>query len=168
MKNNLKKIGFAAIIFAASSFAFTSCVKKTAKVEVDNDSIVVVEEVPTTATKDYSVYTFEQKNEVVTDAKAELDALNKRIDELKAEADRNKDLSAEAKARYDQAVKDLEKARDDYKTRVDVLEKSTVDTWEAARKDIADAYNSAAQGIENTYNNAKNAINNAIDSIQAN
>ena len=166
MKNNLKKIGFAAMIFAASSFAFTSCVKKTAKVETDNDSIVVVEEV--TTTKDYSGYTYEQKSEVVADAQAELDAINKRIDELKAEADSKSDLSTEAKANYDQAVKDLEKARDDYKTRVDELEKSTAETWEAAKNDIANAYNSAVQGIENTYNNAKDAINRGIDSIQSN
>lgn len=162
MKKNFRKIGFVALVLAAASFTFVSCNKKAEKEQVEeSDSIVVVEEIPTT--KDYGVFTYEQKDEVITDAKAELDAINKKIDELKAEvADKQKELSAETKAAYENAIKDLEKTRDDYKAKVDALEKSTADTWEAAKTDIANTYNAAAQSVENTYNNAKSAVTDAV------
>ena len=180
MKKNLSKIGFMALILAASTLAFTACNKKAASTEstemAESDSIVIVEEIP--ETKDYSAFTFEQKNEVIADAKAELDVLNKKIDDLKAEAkDTKKELSADVKSNYEKAIKDLEKSRDEYKQKVDALEKSTAETWEAAKTDIANAYNTAAQGIEKTLTNtkskvtgavedAKEAVNKGIDSLQ--
>ena len=166
MKKNLSKLGLIAVIFAALTFAFTSCNKKAEKTEtVESDSIVIVEEIP--ETKDYSAFTFEQKDEVIADAKAELDVINKKIDELKAEtANKQKELSDEAKTSYDTAIKDLEKARDDYKLKVAELEKSTAETWEAGKTDIANAYNTAAQGVENTYSNVKTAVSGAVDNAK--
>ena len=163
MKKNVTKIGFVAVLLAASTFAFTSCNKKAEKTEIiESDSIVIVEEVP--ITKDYSTYTFEQKNDVIADAKAELNVINEKIDDLKADVkDKKNELSAEAKTNYEKAIKDLEKSRDDYKVKVDALEKSTNETWEAAKTDIANAYNTAAQGVENTYNNAKSAVTGAVE-----
>ncbi|MHB9055913.1 MAG: sll1863 family stress response protein [Paludibacteraceae bacterium] len=169
MKKNLTKIGFAAIILAASTFTFTSCNKKAEKAETtDGDSIAVVEEV-TTTTKDYSTYTFEQKNEVVADAKTELESINQKINELKADTKaKEKALSAESKANYEKAIKDIELARDEYKIKIDALEKSTADTWDAAKTDFANAYNTAAQTVENTYNDAKTAITGAIENAVSN
>lgn len=177
MEKNVTKIGLMAVMFAASAIAFTACNKKVEKVEeAEGDSIVVVEEIP--VSKDYTAYTFEQKNEVVADAKAELDAINKKIDELKAEAAaKQQELSAEAKSGYDNAIKELEQTRDGFKVKVDELEKSTAETWEATKTDVANAYNTAAQGVENTFNkakdvvsgavkNAKDAVNSGIDSVQ--
>ena len=163
MKTNVTKIGLVAVILAASTFAFTSCNKKAEKPEtMESDSIVIVEEIPTT--KDYSAFTFEQRNDVIADSKGELDLINKKIEELKADLkDKKNELSAEAKTNYEKAIIDLEKSRDDYKVKVDALEKSTAETWEAAKTDIANAYNTAAQGVENTFNNAKSAVTGAVD-----
>ena len=46
------------------------------------------------------------------------------------------------------------------------LEKSTAETWEAAKTDIANAYNTAAQGVENTYSNVKTAVSGAVDNAK--
>lgn len=163
MEKNLTKIGFAAIVLAASTFTFTSCNKKAEKAEtIVGDSIATVEEV--TTTKDYSTYTFEQKNEVVADAKTELESINQKINELKADTKaKQKAFSAESKANYDKAIKDMELARDEYKVKIDELEKSTADAWDATKTDFANAYNTAARTVENTYNDAKTAITGAIE-----
>ena len=46
---------------------------------------------------------------------------------------------------------------------MDALEKSTAETWEAAKTDIANAYNTAAQGIENTLTNTKSKVTGAVE-----
>lgn len=169
MKKNVTKIGFVVVLFAASTFAFTSCNKKGEKAastettdSVEIDSLVTVEVIPDT--KDYSAFTFEQKNEVMADAKAELEVINKKIEQLKADLkDKKNEFSGEAKTNFEKSIKDLEKSRDEYKLKVDALEKSTAETWEAAKTDIANAYNTAAQGVENTFSNAKSTVTGAVD-----
>ena len=80
---------------------------------MENDSIVIVEEIP--ETKDYSDYAFDKKIEVIDDSKADFDAINKKIEELKAEAVQlQQEHSEDTKAAYENAIKELEKTRDEY------------------------------------------------------
>ncbi len=118
-------------------------------------------------TRDFTVYTYEQKDEAVREANNELDKLNSRIDEWKAEANAKSDeLSAEAKAEYEQAIADLEKTRDDYQAEVDKLQNSTQENWEQAREDIGRKYDNVKKEIERGWENFKEDVDRSVQEAE--
>lgn len=168
MQKKVRKIGFLVVILTTSAIVFTACNKKNEKtetLEIDSDSIILVEELP--EVKDYNIYSFEQKELVVSDAKKELAKINQNIDELKAEInDKTQEITDEAKAEKESAIKELEKIRDDFKSKIKDVEKSTADTWDTVKKDITSAYGSTFKSADEVYSKVKSITINSIDKVK--
>jgi len=96
------------------------------------------------AAQDMKDYTFAQKAEFVTAMQAQLDALNKDLDQLSAKIDKSSDaVKAEAKPKL-QALRDqvtqLNKQLDDAKN-------ATESTWDSVKSGFSKAYDATKDGF---------------------
>lgn len=154
------------VIAVMAVIGLLSCNNNNKQREEPKDGVRI--EIPTPdGPQDFTVYTYEQKDEAVRKANDELDKLNKRIDELKADAkDKSAELSDEAKADYEKAIADLEKTRDAYKDDVDKLQNSTEENWEQVRKDIGSTYDKVKEKVERGWENLKEGVNQTVEEAE--
>lgn len=149
------------------SVTFFSCKSGNASFEEEanaNDSLVVVVEMPNK--KDYTMYEFSQKSQVVADAKKEFEAFKLQLSNLKLalKADSN-NIASDKKLSYESAIKETEKSQSEYQKKIAALEKSNAENWESVKTDIANAYNTLKQNIANVSDVADNKSSTKNDSV---
>jgi F0F1-type ATP synthase membrane subunit b/b' len=166
MKKNLFAITGTMVLSLMAVILFTSCnERKQTKEEVS------VEITGTDTVTNFTVYTYEEKNVALSEARKKLDEMNRQIDEWKDDANAKAgELSADAKAASDKAIADLERKRDEFKAEVEALENSTEDNWEEAKRDIGNKYdevtNDLKRGWKNLKENVKETVDDAEEAIQ--
>ncbi|WP_298646783.1 hypothetical protein [uncultured Proteiniphilum sp.] len=165
----LARNGTLLVITLTAILTLASCNNQQRKEQTEGRTEVVKIETatPGDSTKNFTVYTYEQKDEAVREANSELDKLNRQIDELKADANaRSAELSAEVKADYQKAITDLEKTRDDYKAEIEKLQNSTQENWEQTKRDISSKYENAKRGVERGWKNFKEDVNRSVEEVE--
>lgn len=147
----MKSINNRVLLLMSCFFLFflLSCKSNKEREEpINNDSIVIVEELP--FLKDYDVYTFKYKDEIMLDANKELKKFDQKIEELKDLLKLYKDKTDDdAVGSYDDFIVEIENSREGYKNSVEALKKSTSEDWDNLKTDVANAYNTLLQYIEN-------------------
>lgn len=161
------------ITFAvASVFVLASCTNpnKTKQDEVvleNNETVVVIDHDYDDTRRDFSKYTYSERDIFVTDANEELDNINRDIDRLKAELKNAGDnISAETRANYEKNIAELEKTRDEYKVELNKANNSTEATWEKTRQDIGHAYDKTRDGIKKGWDEVKRGVNEGVDKMK--
>ena len=116
--------------------------------------------------KDYTMYEFNQKSQVVADAKKELETFKLQISNLKLalKADSSR-IATDKKLNYESAIKETEKSQSEYQKKIAALEKSNAENWESVKTDIANAYNTLKQNIANVGDVADNKSSTKNDSV---
>lgn len=153
-----------AIMVMSMSVVLLSCNNKQKEVPKEE---VKVEVITPDGTKDFTLYTYEQKEEAVNEANKEIEQLNEKIDEWKADANAKSDeLSAEAKAKYEKAIADLEKTRDEYKADVEKLQNSTQEDWEQLKKDVGRKYDNTKKKFESGWENFKDDVDQSVEDVK--
>ena len=135
MKNKTLAVTFLSI----AAFAVGCDKKQTAEQQIDK-----VQTETKQAAQDMKDYTFAQKAEFVKAMQAQLDALNKDLDQLSAKIDKSSDaVKAEAKPKL-QALRNqaaqLNKQLDDAKN-------ATESTWDSIKAGFTKAYDSTKDGF---------------------
>ena len=166
IKNVTKTVFVAA--FAAGLTLFSCNNPKRQGTETGKDTVsVVIEDENKGTVKDFTVYTYAEKDKALTDANAELDRLNRQIDDMKADfKEKSKELSAEAKAEYEKSIAALEKERDEFKVEVDKIQDSTEENWEQLKKDVNRMYNKVAASVEKGWENFKEGVKDAVKDVE--
>jgi hypothetical protein len=158
------------ITFAvASVFVFASCTNpnKTKQDESNLETNKIAVEIKKDTLRDFSKYTYTERDKFVKDANEELDKINRDIDKLKAELENAGDnISAETRATYEKNIAELEKARDDFKTELDKVQDSSEDAWEKTRQDVGHAYNKTRDGIKKGWEEVKNFVGDGVDKVK--
>ena len=126
-------------VLAVAAFAVGCGKQETATQQIEK-----VQTETKQAAQDMKVYTFAQKAEFVKAMQAQLDALNKDLDQLSAKIDKSSDaVKAEAKPKL-QALRDqaaqLNKQLDDAKN-------ATESTWDSVKSGFAKAYDATKDGF---------------------
>ena len=105
---NLTKTALVALF--AVGLTLSSCTnQKKTEPQPEKDKVAVVIE-KDGKTKDFTVYTYAEKDKALADANAEIDRINKEIDKMTADLkNKSNELSAEAKAQYEKSIAALEK-----------------------------------------------------------
>lgn len=159
--NKLSSICFLLSIIVLSSLS--SCKRNQNQNEIKElDSLVIVEEIH--FLKNYDVYTFKYKDEVVTDANRELENMEQSIKSIKDEINNKKDsISEEAKNTYDELLSSIDETKEKYIDIIEKLKESTSSDWDNHKTDAANAYNKLLQDIENINEKLKTNIEGAIN-----
>lgn len=164
---NLTKTVFVAAFAGAMIFSSCNNPKQQQNAGTDKDTQVAVIEDDGVKTKDFTVYTYAEKDKALADANAELDKLNGKIDEMKADLKaKSEELSDEAKAEYEKSIAALEKERDEFKAEADKIQNSTEEDWEQLKKDISTTYNEAAANVEKGWENFKDGVEKAAQDVK--
>ena len=138
MKNKTLAITFLSIA------AFAVGCSKEQKEQTTNQQIETVKTETKQAAQDMKDYTYAQKAEFVKAMQAQLDTLNKDLDQLSAKIDKSSDtVKAEAKPKL-QALRDqaaqLNKQLDDAKN-------ATESTWDSVKAGFQKAYDATKDGF---------------------
>lgn len=153
----------------ASVFVFASCTNpsKTEQDETNLGTNEIAVEIKKDTLKDFSKYTYTERDKFVIDANEELDKINRDIDKLKAELENAGDsISAEAKAGYEKNIAELEEARDDYKNQLDKVQDSSEDAWEKTRQDVGHAYDKTKDGIKKGWKEVRDFVGDGVDKVK--
>lgn len=120
--------------------AAASCGNKSNQPEetTENDSIVIIEELPDK--KDYTIYSYEQRGEITTDAKNELAKMKRRLEELKTEY-------ATVKENYEAAIQELEQTHTAFNEKFKAFGEAKPETWESAKRELTAAYGEVAKNL---------------------
>ena len=135
----MKNKTLAVTVLAVAAFAVGCGKQETASQQIEK-----VQTETKQAVQDMKDYTYAQKAEFVKTMQAQLDALNKDMDQLSAKIDSSSDaVKAEAKPKLqalrDQATK-LNKQLDDAKN-------ATESTWDSVKAGFAKAYDATKDGF---------------------
>lgn len=166
IKNVTKTVFVAA--FAAGLTLFSCNNPKQQGTTTGKDTVsVVIEDENKAAVKDFTVYTYAEKDKALTDANAELDRLNQQIDDMKADfKEKSNDLSAEAKAKYEKSIAAFEKEKDEFKIEVDKIQNSTEENWEQLKKDVNRTYNKVATSVEKGWGSFKERVKDVMKDVE--
>ena len=135
MKNKTLIITFLSI----AAFAVGCNKEQTTSQQMDK-----VQTETTQAAQDMKDYTFAQKAEFVKDMQAQLDTLNKDLDQLSAKIDSSSDaVKAEAKPKL-QALRDQTAKLN---TQLDDAKNATESTWDSVKAGFTKAYDSTKNGF---------------------
>lgn len=121
-------------VFVLSFSIFLSSCNKTNNENIEsteNDSVVIVEEI--VDKKDYTIYNFDQKEVVASDAKKELS-------KMKGETDRVKKEYETVKANYESAIEKLEEAHKNFSAQLDTFNRAKSEFWGTAKNDLTKSY----------------------------
>lgn len=163
---NFTKIAFVAAFAGTMLLSACNNPKQQKEVQTDKDTLAVVIE-DTKKTKDFTVYTYAERDKALADANAEIEKLNQRIDEMKADFKaKSNELSAEAKAEYEKSIAALEKERDEFKVEVDKIQNTTEENWEQLKKDVNKTYNKVATSIEKGWDNFKEGVKDVAKDVE--
>ena len=145
---------FLGLLLAAGLILSPSCKKK-----VDNfsetalDSLVIIEELP--MEKDYSVFHYSAKNDVLDDAKNELTRIDEKIEKLNNALDeKGEKLEEEALATYRTALEDIKEKRNSYSEKIKAIASCRPEKWDSVKTDVSNAYNIVMQSVENAFDNS--------------
>ena len=162
---NLTRTAFIAAF--AAGLTLISCNnprQQTTTTDKDTVAIVIEDE---NKVKDFTVYTYAERDKALADANAEIDKLNQRIDEMKADLKaKTNELSAEAKAEYEKSIAVLEKERDEFKVEVDKIQNSTEENWEQLKQDVNRTYNKVATSVEKGWDNFKEGVKDVVNDVE--
>ena len=126
-------------ILAAAAFAVGCNKEQTTSQQIDK-----VQAETKQAAQDMKDYTFAQKAEFVKTMQAQLDALNKDLDQLSAKIDSSSDaVKAEAKPKL-QALRDQVAKLN---TQLDDAKNATESTWDSVKSGFQKAYDSTKDGF---------------------
>lgn len=154
------------VLVVAGTFLLASCTNQKKDKEMVKEEVVIERDADGNIT-DFTVYAYDQKDDIVAAAQEDLDKMNQKIDELKAELNNESNkLSVEAKAQYEQTIADLEKARDDYNVKVDALKDSSEDNWEQAKADVNKAYRDAESNVKKGWENFKEGLKDVAKDVK--
>lgn len=151
----------------ASLLVLASCTNKTKQEEVREDlheDMIELRQDANENMRDFSNYTYVEREKFVVDANNELDHINSEIAELQSELNRAGDkFSAETKAAYHQSIAELEKLRDNFKKNIDKVQNSREDDWDQTKKDVSDTYEKTRKDVKKGWEDMKRGVNEGIN-----
>jgi TolA-binding protein len=94
-------------------------------------------------------YTVQQRDKAVTDAKEELDNLDRRIDEMQRDIDEHwQDMSVITRKKTRESLDLLRRKREEVAEWYGGLKHSSADAWEEVKKGFSDSYDRLEQAVK--------------------